>query len=141
MSASHRFDGGLYFGPAQKDGSGYFAFETSKESKLKTLKVHKEVLNSFIGRSDLQAAHLNGNKEDNRLCNLAYVTAKENAAHKKNHGTYYTGEKVGTSKLLNSDVSFIRLHSTKDAHYLAEKFEVSEKHIKEIISYRKRKNG
>lgn len=45
----------------------------------KTEKVHRIVMEAFDGKSDLTVDHLNMNKQDNRLENLEYVTAGENA--------------------------------------------------------------
>ena len=42
-------------------------------------KVHRIVISAFKGDSALTVDHLNGNKQDNRLENLEYVTAGENA--------------------------------------------------------------
>ena len=42
-------------------------------------KVHRIVMEAFKGKSDLTVDHLNMNKKDNRLENLEYVTAGENA--------------------------------------------------------------
>lgn len=42
-------------------------------------KVHRIVMEAFEGKSDLTVDHLNMNKQDNRLENLEYVTAGENA--------------------------------------------------------------
>ena len=41
----------------------------------KTYRVHRLVMKLFKGESDLTVDHINGNKHDNRLCNLQYVTA------------------------------------------------------------------
>lgn len=43
--------------------------------------IHKLVLIAFVGKSDLQGNHKNGNKDDNRLDNLEYVTRSENMLH------------------------------------------------------------
>lgn len=45
----------------------------------KSEKVHRIVMEAFKGKSDLTVDHLNMNKKDNRLENLEYVTAGENA--------------------------------------------------------------
>lgn len=47
--------------------------------------VHRLVLNTFVGKPklDQQTNHKNGIKSDNRLCNLEWVTCKENQRHKQ----------------------------------------------------------
>lgn len=51
--------------------------------------IHVMVLETFVGSrpEDCEAAHLNGNPGDDRLENLKWATRKENARHKKAHGT------------------------------------------------------
>jgi hypothetical protein len=44
-------------------------------------KVHRLVMWSFVGQSEMEVNHLNGVKTDNRLENLEYCTASENARH------------------------------------------------------------
>ena len=48
------------------------------KEKKKTIKVHKLVANAFLGKSNLQVDHIDGNKLNNKLNNLEYVTPKEN---------------------------------------------------------------
>ncbi len=65
------------------------------------------ILTTFLGQppdKSYQAAHLDGNKSNNTLRNLAWVTARENSSHKKVHGTYLCGEEIHLSKLRESDV-------------------------------------
>lgn len=45
------------------------------------IRVHRMVAETFLGYSDLQVNHRNGNKVDNRLENLEYVTCAENIHH------------------------------------------------------------
>jgi len=47
--------------------------------------VHRLVLLAFIGPSDLQVRHLDGNPTNNNLSNLLYGTAKENAEDREFH--------------------------------------------------------
>jgi len=41
--------------------------------------IHRVVMEAFIGKSNLIIDHINEVKRDNRLCNLEYVTIRENA--------------------------------------------------------------
>lgn len=57
---------------------GYHSVRLYKNGKEKRISVHKLVMLTFIGHSDLQIDHLNRNKNQNNLLNLEYVTASEN---------------------------------------------------------------
>ena len=61
-----------------KDGKGYLYVLLYNKEKKKTIKVHKLVANAFLGKSNLQVDHIDGNKLNNKLNNLEYVTPKEN---------------------------------------------------------------
>lgn len=57
---------------------GYMTVNLCKNGKSNTKRVHRLVAVAFLGESNLQIDHINGNKQDNRLVNLEYVTPKEN---------------------------------------------------------------
>jgi hypothetical protein len=94
------------------DKDGYLRVGLYRDRKQKMFLVHRLVLLAFVGEcpDGLQVAHLNGQPDDNRLANLAYVTKSENESHKKLHGTdiYARGEKNGSAKLGEDDVREIR---------------------------------
>lgn len=68
---------------------GYPKVTLWKDGKLVTRVVHRLVLESFVGpRPDgMECRHLNGNRQDARLSNLAWGTPMENAADKFDHRT------------------------------------------------------
>lgn len=105
-----------------KDRKGYLNICLTKNKKKKVIKVHRLVLNAFIGKSDLQCNHKNCIKNDNCLENLEWVTAKENMQHarKNNLIAHMRGENNGFSKLTNSQVcriKFIRDHFNVERGY------------------------
>lgn len=57
---------------------GYMTVNLCKNGKSNTKRVHRLVANAFLGESDLQVDHIDGNKQNNKLDNLEYVTPKEN---------------------------------------------------------------
>ena len=73
---------------AQDSGTGYKKVTlTTREGKPHQELVHRIVARTFLedggcdrdGSKRLQVNHINAVTNDNRLCNLEYVTAKENA--------------------------------------------------------------
>lgn len=99
--------------------------------------VHSLVLNAFRGPKpspESQCRHLNGVKEDNRLENLAWGTAKENGEDKVFLGETARGENNGASKLTEIEVSIIKnlLHRGGSRAYIGALFDVSKTTIKEI---------
>lgn len=71
--------------------------------------VHRLVAMNFVeGDQNLEVAHLDGDPKNNNANNLAWVTPKENAAHKFDHGTQPLGSKHHNSKLNEAAVRAIR---------------------------------
>lgn len=57
---------------------GYMTVNLCKNGKSNTKRVHRLVALAFLGESDLQVDHKDGNKLNNKLDNLEYVTPKDN---------------------------------------------------------------
>jgi len=98
-------------------GGGYrkIAFVT-----MPHMYIHHMVLEAFVGKKPdgAQCRHINGDKEDNRLCNLAWGTPKENAADKIIHGTEGFGEKNSMARLTRAKVKeMIRIRSETGESY------------------------
>ncbi len=75
------------------------------DGKWKTATVHKCVTRAFLGEPEkgIDVNHKDGDKENNRLDNLEYVTAKQNTAHAVSMGLMKP-----VSKLKENDVLLIK---------------------------------
>lgn len=86
-----------------KDKNGYLISTFRNNGIVKTVKLHRLVLLSFIENIENkpQVNHINGIKNDNRLENLEWNTSKENLNHAHKIGliTGIKGEKNNLSKL------------------------------------------
>jgi hypothetical protein len=104
-----RRNGGRPLTP-ERDRQGYLCYRVGHPKARRRLQASHAVLLAFVGPRPTghQAAHLNGNNQDNRLENLAWVTVKENHAHKREHGTALLGARHHRAKLADRDVLAIR---------------------------------
>lgn len=70
---------------------GYLNVMLSKEGRQRCHKVHRLVLEAFVGppKEGQEACHNNGEPLDNRLSNLRWGTKEENMADIKKHGRNY----------------------------------------------------
>lgn len=82
--------------------NGYLTVRLYKNGKHYSKYIHRLVAETFLinNQTDLQVNHINGNKTDNRVCNLEWCTASENIRHAMNNGLFtpyklppYTGGK------------------------------------------------
>ncbi len=66
------------------NGNKYFQVEIRKNGVPKRCLVHRLVAQSFFSdfSTDLEINHKNGNKADNRLCNIELVTRSDNMMHR-----------------------------------------------------------
>ena len=74
----------------QVDNNGYHRIRVTIERIKMTYKVHREVAKAFIDNpSNLpQVNHIDGNKDNNCVSNLEWVTNKENAHHAIKNGLW-----------------------------------------------------
>lgn len=87
---------------------GYPRVNLCIAGKPQKVYVHRLVMLAFVGPSVMDVRHLNGKRDDPRLCNLAYGTPSENAEDARQHGTLPIGARHGRCKLTEEKVRQIR---------------------------------
>lgn len=113
--------------------TGYLYLILSMNSTAKTERVHRLVMRTFVGLSNLEVNHKNGIKSDNRLENLEYVTSSQNKIHSMKMGTLYIpsagqGEEHPNSKLTEELV--LQIREAKGTHKeIGNKFGIARAHV------------
>lgn len=112
---------------------GYKGVKLHRAGRAHNALVHRLVCAAFNGppQAGQQVAHLNGNPQDNTAANLAWVSPKENTAHKIAHGTLLAGERHPRARLTLAQVAEIRA-STEKRKEIAARFGISQWTVKEI---------
>ena len=89
---------------------GYLRVSLWRDNRRKTLTIHCIVALAFLGPrpEGLQVRHLDGDKKNNALKNLAYGTTADQVADRKRHGTFLFGERANGAKLDEAAVQWIR---------------------------------
>lgn len=93
-------------------------------------KMNRLVCQSFHGPAPPgrnHAAHINGNRADDRLANLRWASPVENGRDQYLHGTRMRGESAPQAKLTEQSVASLRKRRAEGAPWraLAEEFSVS----------------
>lgn len=110
------------------NGNGYMSVVFWTGNKQKRVYIHRLVAEHFIANPSAkpQVNHLDGDKSNNQISNLAWSTEKENMSHAYSTGLAKSGENCKFSVLKKEDV--IEIYSTKgkvNAKELASKFGIS----------------
>ena len=74
----------------QDNGKGYLFVGLHKDGKVKYCYIHRLVADAFIDNpyDNKEVNHIDGNKHNNRVDNLEWVTRLENARHAQDNGLY-----------------------------------------------------
>jgi hypothetical protein len=112
---------------------GYLSVVLCRDGIPRSVFVHRIVLQAFVGPCPrgMESRHLDGDKANPRLGNLAWGTPVENAADRARHGRQVSGERVGNSKLTRVAVDRIRLDGRAHTKIAAD-FGVSQTMISRI---------
>lgn len=111
--------------------------------KYKSWTIHNFVALTFLGEKpkNKEINHKDGNKTNNSIENLEYVTRSENCKHSFDIGLQKPkrGELNGMSKLTSVQVAEIRLIAKNGGRYwgrneLAKKYGVTAKHLQDIVN-------
>ena len=62
--------------------SGYYSVTLFKDGELKSLSIHRMMADAFINNKKECVNHIDGNKLNNNLSNLEWVSYRENAVHR-----------------------------------------------------------
>lgn len=125
------------------DNKGYGRVELWKNNKGRKFRVHRLVAEAFIPNplGKEQVNHIDGNKKNNCVSNLEWVSPKENIRHaiENNLSSIKYGSKNLSSKLKEEDVKYIRENAgiSKSVRELSEIYKVSTTTIYNIINYKK----
>jgi len=122
--------------------NGYLRIALSRGGETTRYSVHRLVLLAFAGypAEGLEARHLDGNRKNNHLSNLAWGSRSENAHDRVRHGTNSnnTGERHPNSRLTDGQSIAIRRQRARGASLaeLSAAFGVSKPTISRIINLR-----
>lgn len=79
---------------ASPNNKGYLLTTLSLKHTAHRALVHRLVMLAFVGASDLQVNHKDGDKTNNHLSNLEYTTCKQNIEHAMTQlGVRYGGDR------------------------------------------------
>lgn len=121
-----RLRGGKFLSQT-KDPDGYLGVNLSLLGKVTYRKVHRIVLESFVGpRPDgFECRHLDGNRENNRTSNLSWGTHRENEDDRVRHGSVAHGFQHPSTRVSDSAIACIRSAFGKQRD-VAKRFGVSQ---------------
>ena len=109
--------------------TGYKKVELVKDGKRKGFKVHRLVAQAFIPNPDEkpQVNHIDGDKTNNYVDNLEWVTASENSIH-----AYNTGLNSNKKELNENEIVSMYMNGTTKED-IAKQYGVSNAVIKRIL--------
>lgn len=121
----------------QLDSHGYLFVVLHGTPKRRAF-IHTLVLETFTSPcpSGMECRHLDGDKTNNHVSNLAWGTRAENSHDKISHGTSNHGQRNHRSKLIDDDIRQIRKRAANGEPHqsIADDFPVARTAITRIIN-------
>lgn len=122
-------------------GKHYYQVALHKDGKKKYMNVHRLVAEAFIPNPDgkSQVNHIDGNKQNNVVSNLEWVTPSENILHSFRTGlNSHSGEKNVNAKLTREIAaeikkSYVKGRRGSGATALAKKYGVTKTTVLSVI--------
>ena len=121
----------------QQNKFGYMMVPLGTGTKQKKLcAVHRLVLIAFTEhRPDMQVNHKDGDKTNNHISNLEWVTAKQNCEHRQASGLGIKGERCHSAKLTADQIPAIKELREKglSQQKIADEYGVSQNAISRLL--------
>ncbi len=114
----------------QINGTGYYRVAIGKKLKF----IHRLVAQKYIPNPDNlpQVNHKDGNKLNNCVDNLEWVSNRDNSLHALHNGWMRIEENHQFAKLTRESVAYIKAHPEMSRNELAEMFNISPHTISDI---------
>ena len=125
--------------PAQDNGRGYKQFYVQINRKRILQYAHRLVAKYFLSNIDNlpEVNHIDGDKSNNHVSNLEWVTLQENRNHAVNSGLIPNGEKHHLAKLSKKQVIILRrlykINPKFNRKSVCEKLNMSQSQVSTII--------
>jgi len=125
----------------QYSNKGYLRVAlTDSFGKVKYYLVHRLVLTVFLGYSELDVNHIDGNKKNNRVENLEWVTKSENQIHAYKTGLQNPADN-GFKKAITIIKNGVVIGQERSIRELCRKYGLDRRHLQRVIrngkSYKK----
>lgn len=119
----------------QPNGKGYLRVSIGKQLMF----VHRLVAEKYIPNPDnkSQVNHIDGNKLNNTVENLEWVTNQENRTHAVETSLHFSGEQCQNHILTEEDIKYIKQNAgTKTNKEWADIYGVSPRTISDVVNYK-----
>ena len=107
--------------------TGYYNLTLCNSGNKKRFSIHRLVLSTFIENVDNkpQVNHKNGDKSDNRLCNLEWNTRSENQKHSIEYGLRSAAGEKNSQVKINEKIALEIFKSNDTYKSMSERYNIS----------------